>query len=472
MTDYDAVVVGSGPNGLSAAVELARAGLHVLVREANDQIGGGARTEPLTLPDFQHDVCSAVHPMAAGSPFFASLPLDEHGLEWIQPEAPLAHPLDEARVAMLERSPEETARGLDGGDGGWRDLVQPFADRWHQLARDILGPIRIPRHPLLAARFGLRALRSSEGLAGARLEGPEARALFAGLSAHSTLPLDRSLSGGIALALAVAGHAVGWPIPRGGSGRISAALASLLRDLGGRIETGAPVASLEELPSARAVLLDLTPAQILDVVDDLPGGYRRALQRYRYGPGVFKVDWALSEPIPWSASACRRTVTVHLGGARREIVSAEVAAWEGRVAERPLVILAQPSLFDPTRAPDGRHTAWAYCHVPHGWDGDATRRIEDQIERFAPGFRDVVLARNTFSPADLEARNPNLVGGDIGGGVQDPGQFLFRPVAALRPYRIPLEGLYICSSSTPPGGGVHGMCGFHAARTALGDLFG
>lgn len=479
MPDVDAVVVGSGPNGLAAAVELARAGLGVRVYEAADAIGGGTRTEELTRPGFLHDVCSAVHPMAAASPFFASLPLEEHGLEWVHPPTPLAHPLGDGRAAVLERSPDATEEGLaengetPDGNAGWQALVEPFVEPWDDLATHLLGPpLRLPRRPLLLARFGLRAVRSAEGLLRGRLRGGAARALFAGLAAHSVLPLERRASAAVGLVLGLAGHGAGWPVARGGSGRIAAALASLLRSHGGTIRTGTRIRHLDELPSARAVLLDLTPAQVLQVAGPkLPRRYRRALSGYRYGPGVFKVDWALDGPIPWRAPACRRAGTVHVGGGWREIVRSEAAPWNGRVADRPFVLLAQPSLFDDERAPAGRHTAWAYCHVPHGWYGDATDRIEDRIEAFAPGFRNRVLARSTLAPADLEARNPNLVGGDIGGGAQDLRQIVARPTLALRPYRTPVEGLYLCSSSTPPGGGVHGMCGFHAARTALGDRF-
>lgn len=471
----DAVVVGAGPNGLAAAVELARAGLEVRVLEGADSVGGGARTEELTLPGFAHDVCSAVHPLAVGSPFLSRLPLEDHGLEWIHSPVPLAHPLDGERAVMLERRPgplvgpgEEAGAAADE----WRRLVAPFVDRWWDLARDALGPLRVPRNPILMLRFALRGLRSAGGLAASRLQTPEGRALFAGLAAHSVLPLDRVPSAAVGTMLAVAGHTVGWPIPKGGAGAITEALAAHLRSLGGSLETGRTVQSLEALPPSRAVLLDVTPRQVLRICGDrLPRPYRKKLKAYRYGPAAFKVDWALDGPIPWSASECGRAVTVHLGGDLEEIARSEAAPWKGRVAERPFVLLAQPSLFDDTRAPPGRHTAWAYCHVPHGWDGDATDLIEAQVERFAPGFRDRILGRAVLGPAALERHNPNLVGGDIGGGVQDVGQLFFRPVRSLRPYRTPSPGLYLCSSSTPPGGGVHGMCGFHAARTVLADLF-
>lgn len=480
----DAVVVGAGPNGLAAAVELARSGLEVRVLEGAPTIGGGARTEELTLPGFAHDVCSAVHPLAVGSPFLSALPLERHGLEWIHAPAPLAHPLDDGRAVLLERG---SPRGRSGAgpapplirsDAGpiqdelWRSLVGPFLDRWWELARDALGPARAPRHPLLMLRFALRGLRSAESLARARLRTREGRALFAGLAAHAVLPLDRTPSAAVGVMLALAGHTVGWPVPRGGAGAISTALAAHLRSLGGTIETGQRVESLAALPPARAILLDLTPRQVLRVAGDrLPGRYRTALARYRYGPAAFKVDWALDGPIPWTARECARAITVHVGGDLEEIARAEAAPWRGRVADRPFVLLAQPSLFDESRTPPGKHAAWAYCHVPHDWKGDAADRIEEQVERHAPGFRDRILARSVLGPRDLERRNPNLVGGDIGGGVQDLGQLFFRPTRALRPYRVPVPGLYLCSSSTPPGGGVHGMCGFHAARTVLADLF-
>ncbi|MFP3947665.1 MAG: phytoene desaturase family protein [Longimicrobiales bacterium] len=469
----DAVVVGAGPNGLSAAIELARSGLEVRVLEGAQAVGGGARTEESTLPGFAHDLCSAVHPLAVGSPFLSSLPLETHGLEWVHSPSPLAHPLDDGRAILLGRDRLKCyGEGL-AGDPDWDSLVDPFVNRWWDLAHDALGPLKLPRHPVLMLRFALRGLRSAEGLARSRLRRPESRALFAGLSAHSVLPLDRSPSGAVGLVLGVAGHAVGWPVPRGGAGSIASALAGHLGRLGGTIETGRPVTSLDQLPRARAVLLDLTPRQVVAVAGDrLPPSYRGALDRYRYGPAAWKVDWALDGPIPWAAPECTRAITLHLGGSSEEIARAEAAPWENEVSDRPFVLLAQPSLFDPTRAPEGKHTAWGYCHVPHGWeDAGVTERIEKQVERYAPGFRDRILARSVWSPADLEARNPNLVGGDIGGGVQDLGQLFFRPVTAFRPYRTPVEGIYLCSSSTPPGGGVHGMCGYYAARTALRDLF-
>ncbi len=465
-----AVVVGAGPNGLAAAVALARAGEEVIVYEAADTIGGGARTAELTLPGFQHDICSAVHPMGAASPFFRTLPLAEHGLEWVHPTTLLAHPFGDGGAATLERATADTAASLDAPDrASYRALMDPFVERWRDLFDDALRPpLHVPSHPLLLARFGLLALRSAIGLGRDRFDGPRGRALLAGLAGHAFEPLERPPTAAFALMLAIAGHGAGWPIARGGSRSIADALASLLREHGGTIVTGSPVRSLDPLPRAATTMLDLTPRQVLEVAGErLPARYRRQLRRWRYGPGVFKIDWALAEPIPWSAEACRRAGTVHLGGTAEAIARANRQAWEGRVPDRPFVLLTQPSLFDATRAPPGRHTAWAYCHVPHGSTVDMTQAIEDQVERFAPGFRDVVLARATRNPCDLERYNANLVGGDINGGVATPRQLLFRPTIRARPYRTPVPGLYLCSASTPPGGGVHGMCGWNATRGAL-----
>jgi phytoene dehydrogenase-like protein len=474
MSAYDAIVVGSGPNGLSAAIVLARAGLSVLVREAQESIGGGARSLDLTLPGFLHDVCSAVHPMAAASPFFHSLSLAGHGLEWIHPPLPLAHPFDDSPPAVLDRSLEATGASVDPDAAAWRRLLGPSVAQWDRLLPEILAPIlHFPSSPISLARFGLRALRPASSLARAAFRGSRARALFAGLAAHSIAPLDAPGTSAIGLVLAAAGHTHGWPIPRGGSQQISEALASRFRSLGGTIETNTPVETLESLPPARAVLLDLTPRQVVQVAAKrLPDGYKRALSRFRYGPGVFKIDWALAGPIPWSYPECARAGTVHLGSGIEEIEASESAAWNGKHAEKPYVLLAQPSLFDPSRAPAGRHTGWAYCHVPNGSTQDMTEPIEDQVERFAPGFRDLVLARHTKNTVQLEHSNANLVGGDIGGGANDLRQLLARPVLAFDPYLTPAPGLYLCSASTPPGGGVHGMCGYHAALSALKNTFG
>jgi phytoene dehydrogenase-like protein len=468
----DAVVVGSGPNGLAAAIVLAAAGLRTVIREGQPSPGGGLRSEELTLPGFTHDVCSAVHPLALSSPFFRSLPLGDSGLEWVHPPAALVHPLDDGTAAVLEPSVEDTATGLEAGGAGWRTLHAPFVAAWDTFAGDVLGPpIRIPHHPVLMARFGLKALRSASGLARSALVGTAARALFAGNAAHSFLPLDAGGTAAFGLLLGVAGHAVGWPIARGGSQRFADALIAHFRSLGGDILSGAPVQRIEELGSPRVIMLDLTPRQVVTIAGHrMPSGYRRALERYRYGAAAFKVDWALDGPVPWTAPACARAATVHLGGTLEEVAESEAAHARGDVHPRPFVLFVQPTLFDPSRAPPGRHVGWAYCHVPNGWTGDATDAIERQVERFAPGFRDRVLARRVIAPADLERRNANLVGGDISGGMMDLRQVFARPVARPMPYATPMKGVYVCSASTPPGGGVHGMGGFHAARAALAGL--
>lgn len=471
---YDAIVAGSGPNGLGAAIVLARAGLSVLVREAQDTLGGGSRSLELTLPGFLHDLCSAVHPMAIASPLFRSLPLQEHGLEWIQPPAALVHPLEGTSAPVLERSVEQTARTVEPDGAAYTHLIGPLAAQWDKLVPEILAPaLHVPAAPFVLARFGLLALQPALKLARARFGEMRAQALFAGLAAHSIVSLDQLGTAAIGLVMAASGHAGGWPIPRGGSQQITNALASYFRSLGGVIETGAPVESLQQLPAARAVLLDVTPRQALQIAGErFPASYRRRLSRYTYGPGVFKMDWALSEPIPWADAACGRTATLHLGGSLEEIQHGEAAAWKGEHSQKPFVLLAQPSLFDQTRAPEGRHTAWAYCHVPNGSTRDMTAVIESQVERFAPGFSDVILARSTKNTGQLEASNANLIGGDIAGGANNLGQLIWRPVAGLDPYRTALEGVYLCSASTPPGGGVHGMCGYHAARSALKNTFG
>jgi len=465
---YDAIIIGSGPNGLAAAIALARAGRRVLVCEAEQTIGGGARSAELTLPGFTHDVCSAAHPLAAGSPFLRSLPLDQYGLEFIYPPVSLAHPFDDGTAALLERSVEATGETL-GVDGmAYRRLMKPLVADWALLAPALLGPPRLPRHPLALARFGLKALRSARGLAASRFAGERARGFFAGLAAHSFLPLERLATAAFGLVLGITGHAVGWPVARGGSQSIANALAAYLRSLGGEIVTGRRVASIDDLPAARAILCDVTPRQLLRLAGHrLPPNYRRRLERYRYGPAAYKVDWALNEPVPWKAEGCSRAGIVHLGGTLAEISAAESAPWKGEQADKPFVLVAQSSLFDPTRAPAGKHTLWAYCHVPNGSTFDMTERIEKQIERFAPGFRDCVLARRVTPPAALERHNANLVGGDINGGAQDLRQLFARPTRRL--YSTPARGLYLCSSSTPPGGGVHGMCGYFAARAVLQD---
>jgi phytoene dehydrogenase-like protein len=466
----DAVVVGAGPNGLSAAVALAREGLRVVVLEAAPTIGGGARTEELTLPGFQHDVCSAVFPLGVGSPFLRSLPLADHGLDWVQPEIPLAHPLEEG-AGILERSLFATAEGLAEDGSAWRSLFGPLAENWEALAHEVLAPLHWPRRPGPLLRMAAGAARTAEGLAHARFTTERARALFAGIAAHGIQPLSRRPTAAVALLLGAAAHAVGWPLARGGAGRVPAALASLLTSLGGEILTGRQVSSLSELPPARAVLLDVTPWQLLRIAGPwLTPRYRRRLAAFRYGPGAFKVDWALDAPIPWRAEACRRAGTIHVGGSLPEIEAAERAVMEGRAGERPFVLVSQPTLFDPARAPDGKHVAWAYCHVPNGWPGDETSAIEGQIEAFAPGFRERILARSVKTPREIEARNANCVGGDIAAGIMDLRQSFARPMSPVAPYATELRGVYLCSASTPPGPGVHGMCGYHAARAALRTL--
>jgi phytoene dehydrogenase-like protein len=463
----DAVVVGSGPNGLAAAITMARAGRSVLVVEAEDTIGGGARTAELTLPGFRHDVCSAIHALAASSPCFSELPLAEHGLELVHPQAPLAHPLDDGTAVMLERSVDETAAGLGADADGYRKLMGGLVARSDRLEPFVLGNSPIPRHPLVATRFARYALRSAVGL-GERFQDERAPALIAGMAAHSIQDLRRIPTASFGLVLGLFAHTHGWPLVRGGSQGLADALASYLRSLGGEIETGRRVESVDELPRSRTTLLDVTPRQLLRLAGHrLPARYARALRRYRYGPGVFKVDWALDGPVPWTAQECARAATVHIGGTLDELAESEAAVWEGRTHERPFVLAAQQSLFDDSRAPDGKHTLWAYCHVPNGSSDDMTERIEAQIERFAPGFRDVIVERSARGPAEIERENENYIGGDINGGVQDLLQLYTRPVIRLDPYSTPVEGLYICSSSTPPGGGVHGLCGYYAARSAL-----
>jgi phytoene dehydrogenase-like protein len=469
VSEYDAVVVGAGPNGLAAAIVLAGTGLRVLLREGGAEIGGGLRSAELTLPGFLHDVCATVHPLGVSSPFLRVLPLAELGLEWVHAPAALAHPLDDGSVAMLEGSPARTAEWLGADGDAWRRMMEPLARDWLTLAGDVLAPLRIPRHPFLMARFALRALRSAAGLARSAFREDRARALLVGNAAHSMVPLDRSPTAAFGLTLLAAGHAVGWPIVRGGSHRLAAALAKHFRALGGTIVTGAPLETIDELDGTPTVILNITPRQFLKVAGHrLPDGYRAALERFRHGAGVYKVEWALDGPIPWRSPECARALTVHVGGSPEEIVAAEDAPLAGRIPERPFVLLGQPTLFDPSRAPEGRQIAWGYCHVPFGSAEDMTARIEAQVERFAPGFRDRILARAPMPPAVLEAHDPNLIGGDISGGAMDLGQIFFRPVRRLVPYETPLRGVYLCSSSTPPGGAVHGMCGYYAAVAALG----
>jgi len=440
------------------------------VFEAKETIGGGVRSKELTLPGFVHDVCSAIHPLGLGSPFMRSLPLEQYGLQWIHPAAPLAHVLDGGTAVVLERSLEDTSATLGPDAAAYRRLMTPLTAHWDIIAAATLGPLRpaLVSHPLMLAHFGLHAIRSASGLGQSLFAGERARALFAGLSAHSMMPLEQPLTAGFGLMLGVAGHAVGWPMPRGGSQKIVDAMAAYLRSLGGEIVTGVQVKSLDTLPPARAILCDVTPRQLIAIAGQrLSPAYLRQLQRYRYGPGVFKIDYALDGPIPWKAEECARAGTVHVGGTLSEVAAAERAVAKGKHPEKPFLLVAQQSLFDPTRAPQGKHTLWAYCHVPNGSTFDMTERIETQIERFAPGFRDRILARHVMNTVELEQYNANYIGGDINGGVQDLWQFFTRPTIRLVPYSTPVKGLYICSSSTPPGGGVHGMCGYFAAQAAL-----
>lgn len=466
----DAVVVGSGPNGLAAAIELARSGRSVRVLEAMDEPGGGTRTRELTLPGFLHDECSAVHPMGILSPYFRQLPLAEHGLRWLKLDASVAHPLDDQPAVMLYRSLERTAEGLDGADAAaWRRMVAPFLAHPHDLLEDLLGPLRLrPKRPLLMARFGLSGIQPASGLARRLFRGPRARALFAGCAGHAILPLTHLLTGALGLLFSITAHVEEWPCAAGGSQAIARALAGYLRSLGGEIECGRRVHSLGELPDARAVVFDTSPKELVRIAGGaLPARYVRRLGRYRYGPATFKVDWALDGPIPWRDSAVADATTVHVGGTLEEIAASEHDAWHGRHSERPYLILCQQSHADPSRAPAGRHTGYAYCHVPNGSGVDMTERIEAQIERFAPGFRDRILACHTTSPEQFEALNPNYVGGAITGGAADLAQAFLRPVARWNPYTTPHPKLFLCSASTPPGGGVHGMCGYYAARAAV-----
>jgi phytoene dehydrogenase-like protein len=469
-TRYDAIVVGAGPNGLAAAIELARNGRSVLVVERNETVGGGSRSEALTLPGFVHDVCSAIHPLGRASGFFARLPLAEHGLEWIEPPVQIAHPLDDGSAALVWRDLDRTADGLGRDAARYRRLIQPIVRDWDLIVEQMLGPLRpfrAARHPFALGRFGMLSLLPTTVLARPFVE-RRTRALLAGTSAHSMLRLDRPVSAAFGMTLTASAHAVGWPMPRGGSQSIADALAGFLRSIGGEIVTGQEVHSLDELPAHRSVLLDLTPRQVLALAGRRLGRlYATQLRGYRYGPGSFKLDLALDGPIPWRNPELAQAGTVHLGGTLEEIAASERSVALDRVAERPFVLLAQQSLFDSSRAPEGKQTVWAYCHVPNGSSVDMTEAILAQIERFAPGVRDRVLAISARGPAALEQYNPNYVGGDINGGLQSLTQLFTRPAVRLDPYSTPDPSLFICSSATPPGGGVHGLCGYHAARSAL-----
>ena len=469
--DYDAIVVGSGPNGLAAAITLQREGLSVLVIESKEEIGGGMRTAELTLPGYRHDVCSAVHPLAAGSPFFTTLPLDQHGLRFIYPEIDAAHPFDDGTAALLKKSIDATAAGLGKDANAYLNLLGTVVQNWPDIERDVLGPFHYPSHPLKMAAFGIDALMPAKYLS-KKFRTRQGRGLWAGMAAHSMQPLTNATTSATALVLMAAAHLRGWPIPKNGSASIANALAAYFTSLGGKIETDFHVTSLKQLPSARAVLFDVTPKQLLKIAGyKFSSHYTSQLERYRYGAGVFKIDWALAEPAPFKATAARTAGTVHIGNTFEEIATYERDIWHGKTGDRPFLLYAQPSVFDSTRAPAGKHTAWAYCHVPHGSIRDMTEAIEQQVERFAPGFRERILARHTFNTRQLEDYNNNYIGGDINGGVLDIRQLFTRPALRWSPYRTSAKGLYICSSSTPPGGGVHGMCGYHAAIRALKDNF-
>lgn len=472
MKHYDAVVVGAGPNGLAAAITMARAGKSVLLVEASATVGGGARSAALTLPGFTHDSCSSAYPMAAASPFMQGLELSKRGCEWVHPRAPLAHPLDDGRAILLHRSIAQTAAALGPDERSYRRLMTPLVDKWDDIATEILRPIGLPSHPVTMAYFGLRGLRSAASLARSLFRKDDARALFAGIAAHSIMPLERVGTAAFGLVLGAAGHAVGWPFARGGAQRLSDAMAAEFTSLGGELQLDRHVRTISDLPSHRALLFDVGPHALADIAGErLSPSNRRTLRRFRYGPGVFKIDWALSGAVPWRARECVAAGTVHVGGSFQEILESESAAGRGQHAERPFLIATQPSLFDGTRAPEGQHTFWAYCHVPNGSTLDMTSRIEAQIERYAPGFRDLILGRHVQSPSSLEAQNANLVGGDVGGGENSLFQVLRRPVLRANPYRTSAPEIFLCSASTPPGGGVHGMCGYHAARTALARLW-
>jgi phytoene dehydrogenase-like protein len=464
----DVVVVGAGPNGLAAAITCAEAGRSVLVLEATERIGGGTQTAELTLPGFHHDVCSAIHPLAAVSPFFAQAGLERHGLELLYPEVDLVHPLDDGRAGVLVRSEADTERGLGPDGPPWRRHIGWTARHWDALATGVFGPLaRIPRHPFAMAGFGLRGAVPAS-LAQRAFDTEEAKAMFAGCAAHSFLPLDAPFTSAMGIMLLASAHVAGWPVPRGGSQAIAAAMASRLQELGGTIEMGRPVRSLADVPPSKAVLFDVTPRQLLAICGDaLPPRYRKRMARFRYGPAAFKIDYALSEPVPWTHEAGRRAGSLHLGGTFAEIAHSEAEVAAGRVSDRPFVLIGQQSLVDPSRAPEGQHTLWTYCHVPNGSDVDMVEAIESQIERFAPGFRDIVLARHVAGPAWFEAHNEGLVGGDINGGSFAGLQLALRPRPGVPPYKTPDPRLWVCSQSTPPGGGVHGMCGWNAARQAL-----
>ncbi len=469
---YDAIIIGSGPNGLAAGIRLAQEGLSVKIFEKEDTIGGGTRTLELTQPGFHHDICSAIHPLAKASPFLKSLPLKDYGLEWIQPEVPVAHPLDDQPSGALFRSFDKTVSYLQEEDkSNYAHSFAPFLEKWDELLTDILAPFSlIPNHPLKMAQFGLQALRSANGFT-KRFKSTQTRALFAGLAAHGIMPFDATATAAIGLVLGITAHTVGWPYPKGGSHAITKAMAGYFESLGGEIETGVEITSVQELPDTKTILFNNTPQQILNIAGEkLPQSYAKKLQRYEYGQGVFKLDFALSEPIPWKDELCQKAGTVHVGGTFEEIATSEEQTANGKHADKPYVLVAQQSLGDESRAPDNKHTGWAYCHVPNGSTEDMTEPIISQIERFAPGFRDCIIEGHAMHTQDMQAYNPNYIGGDINGGRADITQLFTRPAGLFDPYHIPKTNMYIASSSTPPGGGVHGMCGYHAAESVLGRL--
>lgn len=473
LSNYDAFVIGSGPNGLAAAIALAQQGLKVKIFEAKDTIGGGTRTLELTEPGFKHDICSAVHPTAVSSPFFKSLPLGDYGLEWIHPDFPVAHPLENGEAVITEKSFENTLARLDSDSKNYRKLFKDFVDSWEYLSEDLFGTLRIPNHPLSMMRFGWYGMFSSNLLSNSFFKQERTKAYFSGLAAHSILPLDNAFTASFGLVLGTTVHSVGWPVAKNGSHSITKALAGFFRFLGGEIELNSHIESLNELPSGKPILFDLTPRQVLTIADNkIPDALKDKLLRFNYGPGAFKIDFALSEPVPWLNEECRKAGTLHLGGSMKEIAYSEKQVWNGEHPEKPYVLVSQPSLFDESRAPEGKHVLWSYCHVPNGSTENMEERIINQIERYAPGFRDIIISTSTMNAMDFEKYNPNYIGGDINGGAQNLKQLFGRPLMKWDPYKLPVDQLYICSSSTPPGGGVHGMSGFNAARSVLKNEFG
>lgn len=470
--EYDAVIVGSGPNGLAAAITLQQAGLSVLLLEGKDTIGGGLRTAELTLPGFKYDICSAIHPLAVSSPFFTSLPLDKYGLQFIYPPLAAAHPFDDGTAAVLSNSVEHTAHSLGIDADAYRSYIKPLLNNWPKILPDVLAPLQWPQDPLGFAKFGLKGLPSAQWTADTFFQTEKAKGLFAGMAAHAMQPLGKPITSAVALVLLLAAHHKGWPIAKGGSQQIANALAEHFIALGGKIETGFMVKSLDELPSSHAVLFDVGPQQLLQIAGhSLSSIYKWQLGRYKYGMGVYKIDWALADAIPFKAKDCNQAGTIHLGGTFNEIATGEQAIWNNKTPGKPFVLLAQQSQFDSSRAPEGKHTAWGYCHVPNGATTDMTGIIENQVERFAPGFKERILARHTINSVQMQEYNANYIGGDINGGVQNIAQLFTRPALRRSPYRTSAKGLYLCSASTPPGGGVHGMCGYHAAKRALKDVF-